>query len=134
MKALISILIISLFVLVGWKIFTYYRQIEGEKEEAQKVETGADIRPENLPGLPQAYQQSLQFAQKSGAKGLRDWMKMYGAQVQDPRKAWIEMDYSLALLRDDPNEAKRVFKSVKERVSTNSLVYPRIRQLEKTFQ
>ena len=134
MKALISILIIALFVFVGWKVFTYYRQIEGEKEEAQQVETGADIRPEDLRGLPQVYQSSLQAAQQNGAKGLRDWLKMYGSQVQDPRKAWIEMDYSLSLLRNDPNEAKRIFNAVKERMSTNSLVYPRIRQLEKTFQ
>ena len=34
----------------------------------------------------------------------------------------------------DPNDAKRTFKAVKERMSTNSPVYPRIRQLERTFE
>jgi len=37
-------------------------------------------------------------------------------------------------LRTDPNDAKRIFKAVKERTSTNSPVYPRIRQLEKSFE
>jgi hypothetical protein len=64
---------------------------------------------------------------------MRNWLKAYGAQVQDPRKAWIEMDYALALMREDPNEAKKVFLAVKERTPTNSPVYPRVLQLEKTF-
>ena len=134
MKALIAIFIIALFIFGGWKIFSYYQQVEAESQAKQKVETGANLRPDQLPGLPNELSVSLQAAEKNGSTGLRDWLKLYGVHVQDPRKAWIEMDSSVALLRTDPNDAKRTFKAVKERTSTNSLVYPRIRQLEKTFE
>ena len=46
----------------------------------------------------------------------------------------IVVEGSAEAMRDDPNEARRVFKTVKDRVPTNSVVYPRIRQLEKTFE
>jgi hypothetical protein len=134
MKALISIFIIAVFVFCGWKIFSYYQKVEAENQTKQKVETGAELRPDDLPGLPAGLFTSLQAAQKNGSTGLREWLKFYGAQVQDPRKAWIELDCSLALLRTDPNDAKRIFNAVKDRTSTNSPVYPRIRQLEKSFQ
>ena len=55
-------------------------------------------------------------------------------QVEDPRKAWIELDYCVAVAREDTSEAKRVFKEVKERTPTSSPVWPRIQQLEKTYQ
>lgn len=134
MKVLISILIVAAFVFCGYKLFTYYQQVEAESQAKQKIETGANIHGENLEGLPGQLYTSLDAAEKRGATGLRDWLKVYGAQVQDPRKAWIELDSSVALLRTDPNDAKRTFKAVKDRTSTNSLVYPRIRQLEKTFE
>ena len=134
MKALISILIIVAFIFCGWKLVAYYQQVEAENENRQKVEAGADIKPDQLPGLPDGLYISLQAAQNNGSTGLRNWLKAYGPQVQDPRKAWIEMDCSLALLRTDPNDAKRIFKAVKERTLTNSPVYPRIRQLEKSFE
>ena len=134
MTKLISAFIIILVIVAGWKLVAYYKQVEEENRTQKKVETGADIRPEQLEGLPYELHQSLMAAQKSGATGLRDWLKFYGPQVKDPRKAWIELDYCLAAMRDDPKDAKRVFQSVKERTPTNSPVYPRVRQLERTFE
>lgn len=134
MTKIISVFIIVVLVFCGWKLVAYYKKVEEENQAKQKVETGADLRPENLTGMDWSLQSSLDAASKSGPNGLRDWLKVYGSRVQDPRKAWIEMDCSLALLRTEPNEAKRIFKAVKDRTGTNSLVYPRIRQLEKTFE
>lgn len=134
MKALISIFIIVLFVFCGWKLYSYYQKVEADNQNRSKIEAGADVRPDDLPGLPGGLYTSLQIAQKNGTTGLREWLKVYGAQVQDPRKAWLELDCSLALLRTDPNDARRIFKAVKERTPTNSPVYPRLRQLEKTFE
>jgi hypothetical protein len=134
MTKLISIFIVILLIVAGWKLVGYYQQVEEENRASKKAETGADIRPEQLEGVPWELSQSLQTAQKNGASGMRNWLKAYGHQIQDPRKAWIQLDYCLALMREDPNEARRVFQAVKERVSTNSPVYPRIRQLENTFQ
>ena len=134
MTKLISAFLIILVIVAGWKLVAYYKQVQEENRTQQKVESGADIRPDQLEGMPYELDHSLQLAQKSGAAALRDWLKYYGPQVKDPRKAWIEMDYCLAAMRDDPNEARRVFQSVKERTPTNSPVYPRIRQLERTFE
>ena len=44
------------------------------------------------------------------------------------------MDYCVAVIREDPIDAKRVFQGVKERTATNSPVFPRVRQLERTFE
>lgn len=134
MTKLIAIFIIVLVIVAGFKLVGYYKQVEEENRQQHREETGADIRPEQLDGLPYQFQQSLQAAEKNGASGLRDWLKFYGPQVKDPRKAWIELDYCLAAMRDDPNEARRVFQTVKERTPTNSPVYPRVRQLERTFE
>jgi hypothetical protein len=54
--------------------------------------------------------------------------------VQDPRLAWIQLDFVELIGRDSPNEAREVFNAVKPRVGTNSPIYPRIEKLGKTFQ
>ena len=48
---------------------------------------------------------------------MRNWLKTYGQSVEDPRKAWIELDYCVAVAREDPAEARRVFAAVKERIA-----------------
>jgi len=54
--------------------------------------------------------------------------------VQDPRKAWIELDYCVMVAREDPAEAKRVFRDVKARTAASSPVWPRIQKLQKTYE
>ena len=131
---LIGAFFVILVLVAGWKMAAYYKQVEEENRNQKKVEAGADIKPEQLEGMPYQYQQSLTAAEQNGATGLRDWLKMFGAQIKDPRKAWIELDYCVAAMREDPQAAKKVFQSVKERTSTNSPIYPRVRQLERTFE
>ena len=65
---------------------------------------------------------------------MRAWLKTHGAQLQDPRKAWIELDFCVAITREDPAEARRIFKSVKERLQPTSPVWPRVKQLEKSYE
>jgi hypothetical protein len=134
MTKLISILIIVAVVWLGWKIFAYYQHVAEQQKVEQKAASGADIKPDQLPGLPSHLYAALEAAQRRGTAGLRDFLKSYGGQVQDPRRAWIEMDYCVAVVREDPNEAKRIFGAIKERTSTNSVIYPRVRQLEKSFE
>jgi len=131
---LIGAFFVILALVAGWKMATYYKQVAEETRTQKKVEQGADIKPEQLDGLPYQLEQSLTAAEKNGATGLRDWLKIFGAQVKDPRKGWIELDYCVAAMREDPQAAKKVFQSVKERTSTNSPIYPRVRQLERTFE
>jgi hypothetical protein len=90
--------------------------------------------PETLPGLPPGLEASLQNARKQGASGLRNWLKLYRSYVSDPRLASIELDYVILAGPGNLKEAKQFFTAVKQRTPTNSPVYPRIKQLEKTYQ
>src|SRR5256885_492161 len=114
MTKLIAVLIIVAVVYGGWNLFLYWEKVKNEKETAQKQQASEVVDPARLSGLPYQLEQSLQAAQKQGPAGLRAWLKTYGSSVHDPRKAWIELDYCLMVVRDDPGEARRVFKSVKE--------------------
>jgi hypothetical protein len=88
-----------------------------------------------MPGQnPTQLEATLRAAQSQGAEGLKNWLKTYGRAVQDPRKAWIELDYCTMISREDPNEAKRIFAEVKNRTPPSSPVWPRIQKLEKTYE
>jgi hypothetical protein len=82
------------------------------------------------PPLEPAYQQ----AQQHGNAAMRAWLKTYGPAMQDPRRAWIEMDFCVAIARDDPAEARRNFASVKQRTPPSSPIWPRVKQLEKSYE
>ena len=132
MTKLIVLLIALVVGFIGYHLFEYWQTMEKTEDVRQapvQVVTG-----DSLPGLPYQLQQSLQAAQGRGADGLRDWLKAYGSAVQDPRKAWIQLDYCLLVTREDIGEAKRVFAEVKARTPKDSPVYPRIQQLEKTYE
>ena len=133
-KGLITVLIIVVVAFGGWKLFKYWEQVENDKVAKQKEMAADVVDPNALPGLPPQLQQSLQAAQDQGASTLGNWLKVYGRSVQDPRKAWIELDYVVMITRDNPQEARRIFAEVKERTPAASPVWPRIHQLEKSYQ
>ena len=134
MTKIISVLIVVLVLYGGWHLFLYWEQVKNQEETAKKQEAAAIVAGDQLPGVPQGLQASLQAAQKEGAAGLRNWLKTHGRSIQDPRKAWIELDYCVAVARENPSEARKVFAQVKERTPATSPVFPRIKQLEKTYQ
>jgi hypothetical protein len=134
MTKLISILIILLVLLGGWQLFKYWEKVRDDQETAQKEAAARAVVPEHLPGLPEKLEPSLQAAKQQGAAALGNWLKTYGAAVQDPRKAWIELDYCVMIARENPAEAKRVFAAVKERMPPASPVWPRVHELEKSYQ
>jgi hypothetical protein len=61
-------------------------------------------------------------------------LKAHGNSVQDPRKAWIQLDYCVLISREDPAEARRIFAEVKGRLQPSSPVWARIKRLEKTYE
>jgi hypothetical protein len=134
MTKLIAAVLIVLSCYGVWELFLYWERVKNQEETAQKSNAAAMGLGDNLPGLPSALETSLQNAKKQGAAGLRTWLKNHNQSVEDPRKAWIELDYCVAVAREDVSEAKRVFAAVKERTPTSSPVWPRIQQLEKTYQ
>jgi hypothetical protein len=133
-KTLIWVLIIAVVVFLGWSGFKYWEKIDNEKANAKKQAEAGVVTPERLPGLPYQLEPSLRGAQAQGPEALGNWLKQYGRSVNDPRKAWIELDYCVAVARKDPQEARRVFASVKQRTPPNSPVMPRIKELSRTFE
>lgn len=135
MKALISILILLAVIFTGWKVYDYYQEVEQQKEQ-EEAGAGLNISPRELAGLPRELERPLSEVSKKGPSALKDWLEQAKANnmVSDPRLAWIELDYVLMIVRQDPVEAKRIFRSVKERIDEESPVYPRVKSLEKSFE
>lgn len=133
-KALIIITIVVAVGLGAWQLLEYWDKVQNEKDTDTRNAAAAVVTPDSLSGLPYGYDASLKAAQQQGADALGTWLKNYGANVQDPRKAWIQLDYVLMIARSNPQEAKRVFNEVKDRTLPNSPVWPRIHDMEKTFQ
>ena len=135
MTKLIAIFMIVLALFGGWRLFLYWDQVKNDEETARKQAAATVITSgTQLPGLPQQLEPTLDAAEKQGAVGLKNWLKTYKMNVKDPRKAWIELDYCVAISRDDPAEARRVFALVKGRLPPSSPVWPRVKQLEKTYE
>jgi hypothetical protein len=134
MTKLIGALIIIAVLYGGWKLFLYWEKVKNEEDTKQKQEAAAMVMGDQLPGLPPELEPTLQAARKQGATGLKNWLKTYGQSVEDPRKAWIELDYCVLVAREDPAEARRVFAAVKDRIGPASPVWPRMKQLEKTYE
>src|SRR5438552_17418082 len=115
MTKLIAALIIVAVLYGGWHLFLYWEKVKSEEEVTQRQQAAATVDPNQLSGLPRNLEPGLQAAQKQGAAAMREWLKIYGQMLQDPRKAWIELDYCVLIAREDPAEARRVFAAVKER-------------------
>ena len=133
-KVLIAIVIIAVVALGGYQLFEYWDKVQNEKLEERKQAASSVVNPDSLPGLPDSWRTSLNNAEQQGPAALGTWLKTYGAKVQDPRKAWIELDYVVMITRDNPQEAKRIFGEVKDRILPTSPVWPRIHDLEKSYQ
>jgi hypothetical protein len=135
MTKLITILIVVAALWGGWQLFLYWDKVKTEDEAAAKKKAATEIvSGEQLSGMPSSLESSYQAARNQGASAIKNWLKFNARNVQDPRKAWIELDYCIAVSREDPAEAKRVYASVRERTPQSSPVWPRIKQLEKTYQ
>jgi hypothetical protein len=134
MTKLIAIVVILLVLYGGWNFFLYWERVKNEKEDQQRAVAASAVNQYALEGMPSQLQPSLDAAQKQGPAAFRNWLKIYGPSLQDPRKAWIELDFCAVVVRDDPSEARRVFKEVKGRTPPSSPVWPRIKQLEPTYE
>jgi hypothetical protein len=133
MTKLMSALIVAVLIFLGWQFFLYWERVRDANEVEVAQEVALNVSPSSLPGLPYALQSSLEQAMEQGAKGLGAWLRQYGKQVQDPRLAWIQLDYVVLVARDDTAEAKKVFADVRARLTPDSPVYPRMKQLESTY-
>lgn len=136
MKVLIIILVVLVVVMGGFKLLEKWDEANRAEEAAVKVQDGSDIQEYRLDGLPTTLEQKLGEARQKGAKGMKEFLDTYGhaPKFQDPRKAWIQLDYVVMIAVSEPTEAKRIFLDVKSRIKTNAPIYRRIRSMEKTFE
>ncbi len=130
----ISVLIIAAVLFGGWGLFKYWETFENQKATEAKEAAAKTVVPEQLAGMPYELQASLDAAMKQGPQAMQNWLRTYSRSLQDPRLAWIELDYCGLIYRNDPREAKRIFAAVKERTPANSPVRPRIEAMQKTYE
>ena len=136
MKAAMWILIALIVLIGGYKLFEHWEAVKERRVLEEKAARGADIDSDKLPGMPWQLVQKLRDAQQAGPASVKNFIEYCKRlpEVKDPRLAWIELDYVVMVAGKDPAEAKRVFRRVKERVPTDSPVYPRVQSLQKTFE
>lgn len=136
MRVLIGILIALLLCLGGWRVWEHWQKVSEQQEGALRKETQVELRPEEIPGLPYQLEFKLTEARKQGPKTLKQFIDTWknSPDVRDPRLAWIELDYVTMIAQTDPVEAKKIFMDVKNRVPTNSIIYPRIRSLSAAYE
>ena len=134
MTKLIAVLIIIVVLFGGYHLFLYWERVQNEEETQKKEAVGAAVQGESLPGLPPGLEPSLKAAQQNGPAAFRKWLKIYDKAIQDPRKAWIELDFCVAVAREDPSEARRMFAEVKKRTPPSSPAWPRVKALAKTYK
>jgi hypothetical protein len=135
MTKLIAALIVAVVLFVGYQLFLYWDRVKNEEETARKEAAAKVItNGDQLNGMPFQLQSIYQKAQQQGAPGLRAFLKSYGNSVQDPRKAWIQLDFCQLISRENPAEARSIYADVKARTPADSPITPRIKQLERTFQ
>jgi hypothetical protein len=131
---LIAIVILLAVLYGGWELFFYWERVKNEEVTEKKQAAAAVVVEDSLTGVPQPLEAGLKAAESQGAGALGNWLKLYGRSIQDPRKAWIELDYCLLISREDPAEAKRLFAEIKKRTPDTSPVMPRIKKLEKAYE
>ncbi|HLH54342.1 MAG TPA: hypothetical protein VKY92_12075 [Verrucomicrobiae bacterium] len=134
MTKVIGAIIILGVLYGGWELFFYWERVKNEEVVQQKQAAAAVVVGESLEGVPQPLQASLATAEAQGAAALGNWLKVNDRLIQDPRKAWIQLDYCLLLSRENTAEAKRIFAEVKKRTPESSPVWPRIKKLENAYE
>jgi len=134
MTKLIAILIIALALFTGWRFYLHWEKIHTEGDTKKQAAAPVVVQGDSLPGMPQHLDASYRAAKEKGATTFRAWLKSCEGKLQDPRKAWIELEFCVAVARENPAEAKVIFASVKQRTPPSSPVWPKMKELEKTFE
>jgi hypothetical protein len=130
---LISILAVLVVLFCGYHFYQYWVKVRDE-EELKRKEAATAFSPERLPGVPPELEQGLRAVQQKGPAAVQSWLKTYGSLIQDPRKAWIELEYAKAIVRDNPAAARKIFNDVRDRTPPASPLWPHLKAVEKSFQ
>lgn len=135
MKALIGILIALVVGVGAYKIYDHWEKVKERRVSDERAARGANINPDQLPGMPWQFSSKLLEVQRDPEllKRFLESCRNF-PDVKDPKLAWVELDYVVMISAKDPVEAKKVFQAVKKRTPPDSVIYPRIKALEKNYE
>lgn len=133
MTKLIWALIVAVVVFIGYRLYVSWEKAKGGGDDG-KPHAPASVTPDSLTGLPPQLEPAYRAAKERGATAFRTWFNANESKLGDPRKAWIELELCRAMTRENPAEAKNIFTRVKSRVPPASPVWPKVKELEKTFE
>jgi len=126
--------------LILWGAYVVASYLSKEYNRA-KVETGEAPAPVRqtapaveLTGLPPALAPSLDAAQSRGPATFKKWIEINRKHIRDPKLGDIQLDYAVAVARQNSAEAKSVYAEVKARTPSNSPLQPRLKRLSSSFE
>jgi len=134
MTKAIWVLIILVVAYIGYLVFQQWDKARLEHDGRKPEQAAVLATGDGLAGMPYQLDASYRAAKASGAANFRTWFNTNERLLADPRKAWIELELCVAMTRDNPAEAKKIYAAVKGRVPPSSPVYGKVKELEKTFQ
>jgi hypothetical protein len=132
-------------LIIAVLIYGGYLLTMAVKNQFTKIEQQSGTQPNNappapavssadLPGMPPQLAASLETAEQSGPMTLKKWLDANRKFLRDPKLADIELDYAVAVFRQDSGEARAIFKNVKDRTPPQSPLQARLKRLEPTLQ
>ncbi|MGC3959239.1 MAG: hypothetical protein QM813_15245 [Verrucomicrobiota bacterium] len=134
MTKAIWVLIILVVGYVGYLLFNQWDKARLEHDGRKPAETATGmVSGDGLAGMPNQLEAGYRAAKGNGPTAFRAWFTANEKSLTDPRKAWIEMELCVAMTRENPAEAKKIYLAVKSRVPPSSPVYAKVKELEKTF-
>ncbi len=133
MTKAIWVLIIVVVAYIGYLLFQQWDQARLEHAGQKPEQAAALASGDSLAGMPPQLDASYRTAKGNGPAAFRAWFAANEKLLADPRKAWIELELCVAMTRENPAEAKKIYAVVKGRVPPSSPVYGKVKELEKTF-
>lgn len=132
----IGALVVVLAIWVGWMVYEYWTTTKNEQDRPQAPKKAKVLTAYELGQLPYKLEEELSAAQQEGAAGLKRFLDKYDKSpaLKDPRKAWIQLDYVLAVSMKDPGEARKVFRDVRNRIGPDSIVYERVKKMQPNYE
>jgi hypothetical protein len=131
---IIGVLLYGAYV-VGSYISSEYKKAEKKSGESQVEQPApAPVPSSSLPGMPPQLAASLDAAEARGPVTFKKWLEANRKYLRDPKLGDIELDYAVAVARQNSAEAKAVYADVKARTPANSPLQPRLKRLATTFE
>jgi hypothetical protein len=135
---MIRIIIIGLLLYGAYVVSSYlsteYKKAQQASGEAPAAQTTPAQVSSDLPGMPPQLAASLETAESRGPGTLKKWIEANRKHLRDPKLGDIELDYAVAVARQNSSEAKAVYAGVKARTPSNSPLQARLKRLAPTFE